>query len=98
MPATLIWLVATTIFYFVLQLLFCFGAKRKRGRRVPVWLLCILAVTVLVFWLAGLGGYDWGNILSIREAQSLFGAILWLAALVGDILAWAVYRSTRWHT
>jgi len=98
MPAMLIWSAVTAIFYFVLQLLFCFGAKRKRGRMVPVWLLCGLALAVLVYWLAGLGGYDLGNIISAREAQSLFGAVLCLAAAVGDVLAWVVYRSSRWHT
>ena len=98
MPAMLIWLAAAMDFYFVLQLLFCLGAKRKKGRRVPIWVLCALALAVLVFWLAGLGGYNFGDIISAREAQSLFGAVLWLSALVGDLLAWLVYRATRWHT
>ena len=98
MPVMLIWSAAAMIFYFVLQFLFCLGAKRKKGRRVPIWVLCVLALAVLVFWLAGLGGYNFGDIISAREAQSLFGAVLWLSALVGDLLAWLVYRATRWHT
>ena len=98
MQQTILYVLIAAVVFFAAQLLFCFGAKRRRFRLVPVWVLLAFGLAVLVYWLLGLGSYQLGSIISLREAHCLFGCLLTLGAAAGDILAWLAWRSTGWRT
>ncbi len=98
MPRVLIVALICAAACFVMQMLFCFGARRRRWRMAPIWFLCAAWLAVLVYWLTGLGGYDYGSIISAREVKSLVFAVSLLGAAAGDGLAWLVWRSSHWRT
>ncbi len=96
MTQTLFYAAGAAVFQFVLQLLFCFGAKRRRLRLLPVWLLCAAVLAVTAYWLTGSAADS--AVLTLRQAQCLVFGLLCLAGAAGDGLAWGVWWAGRWHT
>ena len=84
--------------FFIMQLLFCSGARRKRVKMTPIWILLAAGLAVSLDGLTGLGSYDLGSVITMREAQCLAFSVFILGGAIGDALAWLAFRSTYWRT
>lgn len=84
--------------FFIMQLLFCSGARRKRIKMTPVWILLAAGLAIFLYWVTGLSSYDLGSVITMREARCLAFSVFLLGGAIGDALAWLAFRATFWRT
>lgn len=73
--------------------LITFRKKDTLAKFVPVILLALLHVCNLVYYVSGLGSYDYNSIISHKEAISLMNAVLLGSAALGNMTAWVIQYS-----
>ncbi len=79
-----------TIIFFILQLIFCFKAKKVAIKLIPTYLILLVALHCIATYLGFFGSYAAGSISGNQLVALIEGIVIGIAT-VGEVLAWVVY-------
>ncbi len=79
--------VVFAILCFAVEIIANLKSDIKLIKWLPMIILTVVSVCNLIYWIAGLGTYDYNDILSRKEADALSQAIILGAGMAGCVLA-----------
>ena len=89
---TIFILAMISLVFCAIQLLFCFKAKKIKIKIIPLYIIPLFFILSVLGYTGMLGFLDAGSVISIDGILGLFNAVGAVTALVGNALAWGIYK------
>ena len=72
---------------FTIQIIVNIKSDKKLIKWLPLMILSIFSALNLIYWLTGIGTYEYNDIISGKEADALYQGIIMCSGMAGCVVA-----------